>query len=273
MTMQLPRREFWKGSQRRARAGRGADLPAILLVAACIIWAPMGTALADNDRLFVFDRANQLYEQGDYPAAIGAYQHLLEREGVSAALHFNLANAYFKNGQVGRAIAHYRLAERLSPRDPDTQENLQFARESVGTAAYPRRWQRWTRALTLNEITLAATGLVWLWCLAVAIGQVRREWQRPLRPYTMSVGILGFLALLWLGLAVQNRLGSVPAVVISNEAVARYGPFEESQGFFTLADGAELTISDKKGDWLQVNDSLKRTGWLQEHQVIVLPKG
>ena len=71
---------------------------------------------------------------------------------------FNWGNALFKSGQLGRAIAVYRRAEALSPRDPDLRANLQFARNSVtgGAGARPDRWRHWLNRWTLNEWTASA---------------------------------------------------------------------------------------------------------------------
>jgi Flp pilus assembly protein TadD len=70
-------------------------------------------------------RAEQIRE------AAAAYEQILTNGAVSPALYFNLGNAHFKAGQLGRAIAAYRQAERLTPRDPDVRANLQFARNRV----------------------------------------------------------------------------------------------------------------------------------------------
>ena len=54
-------------------------------------------------------------------------------------LKANLGNAYFKSGQLGKAIAAYREAEQMSPRDPDVRANLRFARNQVqGPTLRPR---------------------------------------------------------------------------------------------------------------------------------------
>ena len=59
------------------------------------------------------------------------------------------------------------------------------------------------------------------------------------------------------------------AVVVADEAVVRYGPIDESQSSYTLRDGAEVEVLDRNGDWLQVRDSQRRTGWVKTQQVIV----
>ena len=75
-----------------------------------------------------FEAANKLYEEGKFAQAAAAYEQLIQSGRVSAPLYFNLGNAWFKSGQMGRAITAYRRAEQLAPRDPDVRANLQFAR-------------------------------------------------------------------------------------------------------------------------------------------------
>ncbi len=111
-----------------------------------------------------FEQANKLYEQGKFGEAAALYERILHGDQTSAALHFNLGNALFKSGQMGRAILNYRRAEQLAPRDPDIRANLQFARRTAGgEAAQPARWRRWISLLTLNEWTVMMSGALWLW--------------------------------------------------------------------------------------------------------------
>jgi tetratricopeptide (TPR) repeat protein len=220
-----------------------------------------------------FDQANQLYEQGKFSDAIAAYTKLLERKDISAALYFNLGNACFKNGQTGQAIVYYRLAQRLAPRAPDIRANLRFARETVG-ANTPGlgRWERWLQVLTLNELTLLGAVTLWTWFLLLAAGQLRRDWAQNLRPYRILSGFATVLVLAWLGVVWQSRIGSSSAVVITREAVVRYGPFEEAQRFYSARDGTELAVLDHKESWLQVSDGSKRVGWLPSKDVFLLPR-
>ena len=84
-----------------------------------IAWSTTIAARAGADSAS-FDQANRLYEQGKYADAIVAYRGLLGQKQSSAALYFNLGNAFFKSGNTGEAIINYRLAQRLAPRDPDS---------------------------------------------------------------------------------------------------------------------------------------------------------
>ena len=72
--------------------------------------------------------ANRLYEDGQFAQAAQAYQQLADQGFADSALFFNLGNAYFKQGDYGRAILNYRRAEQLAPRDEDIAANLALAR-------------------------------------------------------------------------------------------------------------------------------------------------
>jgi len=222
-----------------------------------------------------FDAANKLYEQGHYTAAAAAYESLIQSGTVSPGLYFNLGNAWFKGGKKGRAIAAYRTGLRLAPRDPSLRFNLQFVRQEVTGKDTPLGpwWQRWLNSLTINEWTLLFVAAFWLWFSLLTLRETQLDWRKSLRGYTASVGLITFLLLLCLASAVYHLNHRHAAVVVSPEAVVRYGPLEESQVYFQLRDGMELVVLDKKaGDppWLQVQDATGRAGWLKRDEVVVL---
>ena len=142
-----------------------------------------------------FESANKLYEEGKFADAASAYEKMGQSGETSAALFFNLGNAFFKSGQIGRAIAAYRTAEQIAPRDPDLRANLQFARnQTPAPTLSPGRWQRWLGRLTLNEWTLLAAVAVWLWLILLAVLQWRPALRPALRSYVISLALLaGFL--------------------------------------------------------------------------------
>src|SRR5208337_1310891 len=101
---------------------------------------------------------------------------------VSAALYFNLGNACFKAGTLGRALAAYRQAEALAPRDPDLRANIQFARDQAqGPTLALSRWQKVLGRLSLNEWTILAGAAVWVAFLLLGAGQLWPAIQAPPR--------------------------------------------------------------------------------------------
>lgn len=218
------------------------------------------------DNTAAFEAANKLYEQGKYVEAVTAYDALLKGGEKSAAVHFNLGNAHFKAGQIGLAIAHYRAAQELAPRDPDIRANLQFARDHVagGQAEPVELWRRAVNTLTLNEWSTLAMIALWGWLVLLTLARWQPRLRNSLRGYTATIGVVGFLLAGVLVLAAQQRWGNRVAVIIVPEAVVRFGPLEESQSAFTARDGTELQVLDAKSGWLQVGDAQGRLGWVPE---------
>ena len=218
-----------------------------------------------------FDAANKLYEQGRFMEAANAYEPMLSGSSTSPTILFNLGNALFKSGQIGRAIATYREVERLMPRDPDVRANLQFARNQVQGPTLRASWlERWLGAFSLNEWTLLAAGAFWTICVLMTAGQWQPQWQRRLRVYAAAAGGAAVVLFACLSLTLQQQSRET-AIVITSEVVVRAGPFQESQSAFTVHDGAEFRILDGKDEWLQVSDGAHRSGWLKREQVAVWP--
>ena len=217
-----------------------------------------------------FDAANKLYEEGRYAEAAASYERLLQGGRASAALYFNLGNAAFKSSHIGRAIAAYRQAERLAPRDPDVRANLQFARNQVQGPTLPvGRSQRWLGRLTLNEWTVMAAIAFWPLCLLLALIQWRPALEPTLRRAVVVVAIGTVLLGGSLGAALVQAHAVRSAIVVKPEAVVRAGWFEESKEAFTVHDGAELRVLDQNGKWLQVQADASRLGWLPRDDVVM----
>ncbi|MGB7769754.1 MAG: hypothetical protein WBN22_13000 [Verrucomicrobiia bacterium] len=219
-----------------------------------------------------FNAANKLYAEGKFAAAAAAYEKILQSGAVSPALYFNYGNAEFKLGQLGRAIAAYRQAELLAPRDDEVRANLVFVRKQVAGPTWSEsRWEDWLGTLTLNEWAVLAAAAFWLTFLLFAVRQIRPAWRPRLRGFAFTIIVLTILSCAGLGAATAVHFTRPTAVVIESEATARSGPFAEAQDAFKARDGAELAVLDRRDNWLQVADGSGRIGWLPATQVEILP--
>jgi len=242
----------------------------LVLALVALLSSAAGLAAADSWSS-QFDAANKLYEEGKYAQAITAYQRIADAGLGAGPLYFNLGNACFKSGELGRAIAAYRQAERLTPRDPDLQANLQFVRNQVqGPTAPPRRWKRWLDTLTLNEWTLVTSAALWLWMLPLTSVQIRPAWRPALRPWILAGGYATAISATCLELAWSASVQRT-AVLTVNQAAVHNGPLDESPTAFAVHDGAELEVLDQKDDWYQVTLGDRRVGWIRRNQVLVQP--
>jgi hypothetical protein len=171
---------------------------------------------------------------------------------------------------MGRAIAAFRQAAQLTPRDPDVRANLQFARNQVQGPTLPAGlWVRWLGKLTLNEWTVLASIALWVLFLLLAVSQWRPALKPSLRNSLIAATAATVVLCACLGAAWFQAHSVHLAIVIKPQAVARYGPLKESQDAFTVHDGAELRLLDRKDDWLQVTTGGSQVGWLRRDQVII----
>lgn len=219
-----------------------------------------------------FSAANELYAKGKFADAAAAYEKILQTGGRSPSLLFNYGNAEFKAGHLGQAIAAYRQAELLAPRDAELRANLAFVRNQVqGATLRESRWQNWVDSLTLNEGTLLTAVFFWATFALLAARQIRPALAPKLQSATRLAAALTIFSGAVLALQAANHFNSSVAVVTGAEATARSGPFDDAQSVFTAHDGAELRVLDRHDNWVQVADGTGKIGWLSKQQVEVSP--
>lgn len=241
----------------------------LFIVAAMFLCAGtlFGADVAGN-----FSHANQLYAAGKFSDAARAYEGILDAGTVSPNLLFNDGSAEFKSGNLGRAIAAWRRAESLAPRDADVRANLEFARNQVQGATWrPTWWEGWLGGLSLNEWATLAAITFWLTFILFAVVQLRPEWKNFLRGPARGMAVAAVFFCACLIAATHVHFSNSVAVVVLPDAVTRSGPFDDAQNAFAVHDGAELAILDQRNGWVQVSDGSGRTGWMKSSQVQVLP--
>jgi tetratricopeptide (TPR) repeat protein len=219
-----------------------------------------------------FSVANKLYAEGKFADAANAYEKIRAPGAASPNLLFNYGNAEFKSGNLGKAITAFRRAELLAPRDSEIRANLAFVRNQVqGATVRENFWQNWFGNLSLNEWTILAMLAFWLTFLLLAAKQLCPALAAKLKSATWIFAALTIFSGTILGVQTASHFSRRTAVVISAQAMARSGPFDDAQSAFTARDGAELSVLDRRDDWVQVGDGSGKTGWLPAKQVEVLP--
>lgn len=220
----------------------------------------------------IFERANQLYQEGDFAGAIEAYETVHEAGFEGAALHYNLGNAYFKAGDLGRSILEWERALALSPGDEDARANLELARSLTADAVepLPRFWllsaaSWWVRWLPRN-VVLFLVGGAWLLCTGAL---VTRIWStRPdVRRLAGWLAVTGGAVVVVFGatlFARELRIGQPERAVILADAVpVRSAPAEDDDlTLFEIHEGTRVRIEQRTGEWAEVvlDDGL--VGWV-----------
>jgi tetratricopeptide (TPR) repeat protein len=207
--------------------------------------------------------ANQLYETGQVDLAVQAYEQLAGQGVVDSALFYNLGNAYFKQGDPGRAILTYRRAQNLAPRDPDIEANLALARaqavdefEPAGEAGFPGRFGQMVRGwFTLNELAMAALAgwILFVFLLILFISaRAGSAWRRAVRYALAAAAVVLVVGVLSLGSALHLEQNRSEGVVVAAEVDVTSGPGAQYITEFTLHSGAEVDLVEVRPNWVRL---------------------
>lgn len=161
--------------------------------------------------------ANQQFEQGDYSAAILAFQSIPDFEKKPKVL-YNLGNAYFQSGQLGRAILNFERAYRLAPSDKEIKHNLAVAKAKIqnpysDTSFFLKQW--WIKIFSVFSPNVWAI-MLWLLALLLAFAFAWRK-KKSFAKWTLPLFAVLFIliaSVLYLGLnTIQSKND---AIVLQN---------------------------------------------------------
>ena len=207
------------------------------------------------------ERSNQMYENGRFHEAIQTYEQLVEKGIEDASLYYNLGNAHYKAGDLGRAILNYERARRLAPREEDILANLEYSRSQTldryeSEANSP--WKGWVHLassyLTLDELSLLALGSFWtIAILIIAYKHSRSYRARSVLQAGLIVVVLVFgLSAFTLGSRVYLESNSPSGIVVTNSVDILSGPGDDYITEFSLHAGAQVIIEETRGQWMRV---------------------
>lgn len=220
--------------------------------------------------------ANQNYEAGKYAEAAAIYEAIVDSGLHNSTVYYNLGNAYFKQGDLGRAILNYRRAHMLNPRDSDIAANLSIARaqttdklEAPTEGTWANLVQVMEEWLTLREATLMALGLWLLICLLLVIAIVKPMLRRWL---LIASGVIALFLVIGL-FSITNRTFAVentpPAVIVAPQVDVTSGPGGAGQYLveFNLHAGAEVRVLESRSGWERITLPGDLQGWVPDEAV------
>lgn len=233
---------------------------------------PAGFAASPQES---FQQANQSYSSRNFPEAIKAYEDL-ERQGLqSGDLFYNLANSYYRQGEMGEAVYYYLKALRYSPRDRDLVANYKYVL-SKRAEGYERSVSERAQdmlfflkdLLTLREMICLALICYWFLFAAGLLYYLKRkaQWRIVflvfliLNLYILPAALLQFYEQHWQKLAVTV----IPQLNVYSE------PNDAAIRLFELREGAITQVKDEKEGFLKIQYRNGQSGWVKASEVKVL---
>jgi len=224
----------------------------------------------------LWNAANQAYTEGDFEKATTCYEQILSQNLHSAALYYNLANAYFKQGKLGEALLNYNRASRIAPSDEDICHNQAYAEKMTKDSIekipefFLVTWLRQVRG-ALSCTAWTVTSLVML-ALALAMGLIyllaQRMSLRKLGFYTMAATALLFIVTTIFAISERNMLiDRREAIVMSSAASVKSSPDRSATELFVLHKGTKVVIGEATEGWAEVRIADGRKGWIEEKRI------
>ncbi|MBT3327138.1 MAG: tetratricopeptide repeat protein [Gemmatimonadales bacterium] len=220
----------------------------------------------------LFQQGNQFYQAEDWSEAISAYENLLAAGFEGADLYYNLGNAYFKKGELGRSILNWERAAAIQPGEPDLRANLDLAGSLTIDVIEPLPefwllgvWSWWLHLIPYTALVLFVGGS-WLLLAGGSITRIlgRSDGSSRWGTRAASVGAV-VLVLAGANLVVRELgLGQADRGVILLEAVqVRSAPSEdEDLTLFEIHEGTRVRIDQRAGLWAEIVLEDGKVGWV-----------
>ena len=217
----------------------------------------------------LFDEANTNLTAGNYSRAIEQYNQLIEEQGSSPALLYNLARAFEENGQRGLAVLNYSRAESLAPGDAEIISALDRIRKANGLfEEEAQSWQhRFTSLLNLNHWSELLLGAL-LFFAALQLLLLLRSVDKKV---VIIISTLCALVTAVSTTAIALQWQTMNAmIVVSDSAKLRLSPIKGSDVVRGIREGRKVVPLKQHGDFCYVEDSSGTRGWVEKKAVVAV---
>ncbi|MDX1349146.1 MAG: hypothetical protein R3279_02800 [Putridiphycobacter sp.] len=221
-------------------------------------------------------QADSAYQAHNYELAIKIYSEIIATHQHSAALYFNLGNAYYKNNELGKAIWAYHKAKKINPKQKDIAFNLNFVSQ-----------------LTKDKIEQNETGVT-KWMANVFFGRSINFWayvsfivlliatfffylfkitqsKNKRGIFLISSFSFGFLFLLCFSIAMAHKshiTNLSHGIIIDPVVKVRTAPNTEDAVAFELHEGAKFTYKQTQGEWQRIEVG-NNEGWILKDKALL----
>jgi len=218
----------------------------------------------------IWTKANADFDQNNFESAINGYRLLLERGVRQPAVYYNLGGAYFKNDQIGMAIAAYLHCLKIDPSFTAAKENLEYVRrytidkvEEKPKGFLLNIWYGLIGILPAEWYFIFTIIVYWALCLIITlmiVGFGKKEILSYLLILSFIIFIIGVINTNFL---IDETVNSKWGVITVASAELREGPGEDFGKIFTGHEGLEFKIlSHRQGYYLvELANGLK--GWIE----------
>lgn len=246
------------------------------LITALLFFLPFyGVKGAEN----LMQKAQQHYDNKEYTLAMECYKKILSSEpSISdATLFYNIANTYYRQGELGRAILNYERAVRIAPQNKETRHSLKVANNQVVKSIdYSTPYLQSIRDNIFQvfpvQLFIILSFLLATLCLAggAFFLLAPQRLHRQIGFYTALVSLCLFITAQTLLYTIYKQYKDpYEAIVLEGKVAVKTSPNEESPLLNTLYEGTKINIVDTSSDqkWIAILLPDDKLGWLKRASI------
>ncbi len=234
------------------------------------------TALPE-DAVRLFNEGNTAFYQGEYEQAVNLYMEARNSQKIqSPVLYYNMGNAWYRLGALGKAIMYYEAALALNPDFEPARKNLDEVLRQTKRQLPPPALHLVDTRIMARYYPLTPMQSLWLVHFAVAISIVLLVWQhfRPGPRLRLTTRLMPIIALILYSLALVANVvhADAPKLAVTHvvEAPVFFSMNESEQPRFLLYEGDRVLIDRIEDNWMRVTAHGGERGWtLKENLGVV----
>ncbi len=231
----------------------------------------------------VFDKANELYNSGDFRKAIDLLENEKneqKKQGLeSAELYYNLGNSYYRVNEIAKARLYYERAHLLDPGDRDTKHNIDYIMTKiedkipVADTFFLSIWfngvqnlfssNSWANIGVVSFLLLIGCLVLFFFTKLITIKKIAF--------YTGIVFIIVVIFANVFSFRQKSRLEyRDTAVVMAASAPMVSSPDINSKELTVLHAGTKVSITKEDRNWLEVEVDNGTVGWIQRDKLEII---
>lgn len=223
--------------------------------------------------------AEEAYTKEDYGKAIELYEGVLKSNGPSAAIYYNLGNAYYKANKIAPAILNYERALVLDPGDSDVRFNLQLARQKSVDKIEPVGdffLTEWFEAIQNMGVadSWAKLGIV---CFVLFIGCLILFFFSKyirLKKIGFYLGLLLLVVVIFANIFASHQKDRIvnrkSAIIFAPTVTIKSSPDASGTDLFILHEGTKIFIKSKLGEWNEITTEDGSVGWIPTKDIEII---
>jgi tetratricopeptide (TPR) repeat protein len=224
-----------------------------------------------------FLKGNEFYNKGEYSSAIQEYSKVIDSGVSSVELYYNLANSYYKNQQIAKAILFYEKARILAPGDENINYNLDLARSHTVDKInevpqfFIRTWfYEFKNIFSSNQWAINALILFFISLTSLFIFYI--SGRSIIKKIFFWSGVFIFLTAF---LSMANSISLAReikkhayAIIINPTVTVKSSPEQSGSDLFVIHEGIKLRIvDDEVSGWYEVKLMDGNAGWIRREDV------